>query len=270
MKKTDFIKLVRVIYDTLDQPLSLDELASRVGMSLASLKRICQEAINQSPGAFIRRLRMECAFRSLQNREMSVLEIALAVGFDDHSSFSRRFRETFGYSPTQAREKTHIVNELECVVLEEPDLVELNDISVQTMTETGYYFEAAPNAWQGLQKKLHVDELSDDFSGVFIGIGHDDPHEGKVSEDQCRFSACVSHIQRDIGAENLIISGGAYARFRFVGKPNNLGLAYHYIYGQWSAKSSVKFCKNKPAFILFDRFPQAFDEHHLMIHVPID
>ncbi|MBA3537072.1 MAG: helix-turn-helix domain-containing protein [Tatlockia sp.] len=269
MNEKKFTKLVGLIYDNIDKPITLEEIALKSGLSLASMKRLCEQAINQSPGAFIRRLRMELAFRSLQSRETSVLEVALASGFEDQSSFARRFKETFGFSPTQAREKMKIVSELESVVLEEPDIVELEALNLQAVTETGYYFEAAPKAWKGLKEKLSLVELADDFSGVFVGIGHDNPHEGLREENKCRFSACISHATRDLSIDKFIIAGGIYARFRYLGKPNNLGLAYHYIFGQWEDKSDVKINKEKPAFILFDIFPEASTEHKLMIHVPL-
>ena len=74
---------------------------------------------------------------------------------------------------------------------------------------------------------MAIDELGDDFSGTFIGIGHDNGHE--IAEDQVRFSAGVTLVKRNLSINNLMISGGNYARFRYLGKPNNLGLAYHYI-----------------------------------------
>lgn len=270
MNDNKFGQFARIIYENIDQPIKIDAISLQVGMSLASLKRLCQQAINQSPGAFIRRLRMELAFRSLQSRENSILEVALASGYDDQSSFSRRFKETFGYSPTQAREKIKIVNELECIVLQEPDIVELKDLHLQSITETGYYYDAAPKAWIKLREKLSEQELADDFSGIFVGIGHDDPHDGITPENKSRFSACISHVERDIEAGKFIITGGKYARFRYTGKPNNLGLAYHYIFGQWVDKSPIKINKEKPAFILFDNFPEASSEHNLMIHVPMN
>jgi len=57
MKNDKFAQVVRIIYENIDSPLALSHLADQVGMSLASLKRLFQEAVEQSPGAFIRRLR---------------------------------------------------------------------------------------------------------------------------------------------------------------------------------------------------------------------
>ena len=161
-------------------------------------KQLFKEMMDQTPGAFIRRLRMELAFRSLQSRDESVLEVALATGFEDHSAFSRRFKIAFGYAPKAARQKINILSELECVVLEDPDIVELQDLEIQCVTEIGLYFESAPRAWEALKQKLNTDELSDEFSGLFIGIGHDNPHEGHVADDQVRFTAGIRLIERDL------------------------------------------------------------------------
>src|SRR5207302_104311 len=132
----------------IDKPIELEDIALGVGLSLASLKRLFEEATHQSPGAFIRKLRMEIAFRSLKSRDESILEIALASGFEDQSAFARRFKQTFGYSPSQARKKLNIVNELECISLEEPDIIEITHLKIQSITEVGLYFECAPRAWK--------------------------------------------------------------------------------------------------------------------------
>lgn len=269
MNNENFIKVIRYIYDHIDQPITLDYLAELIGVSVSTLKRLFIDAIGQSPGQFIRRLRMEYAFRSLQSRNDNILEVALSAGFEDQSAFTRRFKETFGYSPRQAREKINIVSELESITLADPDIVELADLTIQSVTEIGLYFESAPKAFRLLKDKLLESELSDDGLNLFIGIGHDNPHEGDIKEDQVRFTAGVAFIDRQLGLSQLTISGGRYARFLYSGKPNNLGLAYHYIYGKWSENSGNQIDKTKPAFTEFDTFPEPFKEHNILIHVPL-
>lgn len=265
-----FVKAIRFIYDNIDQPINVEDIAKAVGISLSSLKRLFVEVTHQTPGAFVRRFRMELAFRSLQSRNDSILEVALSAGFDDQSAFTRCFKEMFGYTPSEARKKLNIVNELKCVSLAEPDIVELADLHLQSITERGLYVEAAVKAWNVLKSKLSFNELSDDFSGIFIGIGHDNPHEGDVAEDQVRFTAGVALLERDLGIEHTTILGGQYARFRYTGKPVNLGLAYHYIYGKWLENSAAKINKSISAFIAFDGFPlDGLTEQRLLIHVPL-
>lgn len=266
--KQNFIKAVNFIYENCEKStLNLSEVAANIEISTASLKRLFLEMVEISPGSFIRRLRMEHAFRSLQSKKESILEVALSSGFEDHSAFSRQFKKMFGYAPLKAREKLNILNELECITLEEPDFIETVDLTIQGITEKGRYFECAPKAWQELHQKLKVTELSDDFPGLFIGIGHDNGHE--IDENQVRFTAGISLVDKDLGLTKITIPGCCYARFRYVGKVWNLGLAYHYIYGKWLENSEIKINNNIAAFIVFDKFPDGEQDVNVIIHVPI-
>ena len=56
-------------------------------------------------------------YRTLMDREASVLEAALSSGFEDHSAFSRSFKRAFGCSPS-GRNKDLLQRELEHVELE--------------------------------------------------------------------------------------------------------------------------------------------------------
>ncbi len=265
----NFINAIKFIYQNIDEPITLELIAKNIGVSVSTLKRLFLDATGSSAGSFIRRLRMERAFRSLQNKEESVLEIALSSGFEDHSAFTRSFRENFGYSPSLARNKMNIVNELESASLEEPEIIEIDEFTIQAVTKQGLYFEAAPLAWQALKEHLDEVVLGDDFTGTFIAIGHDNPHDGEVAENQVRFSAGIVHLERDLGCNEIIVAKGAYAKFNYTGKLNNMGLAYHYIYGAWLNKSAIKIDDKNPAFMVMDKFPDNFQEQNVSIYVPL-
>jgi AraC-like DNA-binding protein len=49
------------------------------------------------------RMRILAACDLLENGEQSVTDVALEVGFYDHSDFSRQFRRVIGQSPTDYR-----------------------------------------------------------------------------------------------------------------------------------------------------------------------
>lgn len=269
INSSNFIKAVKFIYQNLDEPISLELIAKNISVSISTLKRLFLDASGSSVGSFIRRLRMERAFRSLKDKEESILEIALSSGFEDASAFARTFKTNFGYTPSFARNKINIVSELECVSLEDPEIVEIAEFKIQAVTKQGLYFEAAPLAWKTLEGYLSEEMLDDDFTGTFIAIGHDNPHNGEIAEDKVRFSAGVAYLSADLRIESITIAGGKYAQFNYTGKLNNMGLAYHYIYGAWLNKSSVKIDHINSAFMIMDKFPNNFEESAVSIYVPI-
>ena len=269
LHQKQFISAIKYIYKNIDEPIQLIDIAEELGISLSSLKRLFLNATGQSIGVFIRRVRMELAFRTLQNKEDTILEVALSAGFEDHAAFSRCFKQTFGYPPKQARKTLNIVNELDCIALDEPELLSLHDINLQSVTEQGLYFEAAPKAWQGLKKALATHSIDDDFSATFIGIGHDNPHDGDIKENQVRFTAAVAFLEDDLHINQTTLLGGTYAKFPYTGALNNLGLAYHYIYGKWMETSGFSISKARPAFIAFGTFPDSLTEQRVSIYVPL-
>lgn len=65
LNQKSFIAAVKFIHNNIDQPIVLENIAKAINLSVSSLKRLFLEATNQSVGTFIRRMRMERAFRSL-------------------------------------------------------------------------------------------------------------------------------------------------------------------------------------------------------------
>lgn len=269
MQITYFGKAVQYIYDHIDEPLLLEDIAAHIDLSVSSLKRLFENITQQTPGKFIRRLKLELAFRSLQSKNTSILEVALSTGFDHHAAFSRCFKNAFGYTPSEARKQISILNELEHIDLGEPDIVELIGFSCQSVTKMGTYFEAAPQAFSVLKQALQSDELGDNFSGFFIGIRHDNPHDEGIAVDKVRFSAGVAGATKHLALEEICLPSGYYARFRYYGKPSNMGLAYHYIYGKWARASQSVVDNERVTFQAFERFPDGMQEEKIWINVPL-
>ena len=92
-----------ILEKNLENPPSLNELALRVGVSLAKLKQIFPRVCGMPPYAYLRKLRMEKAMRLLNNGEMSVTEAAYEVGYSSLSHFSCVFAKCFGIKPSEAR-----------------------------------------------------------------------------------------------------------------------------------------------------------------------
>src|SRR5918994_676854 len=87
----------------LEQDLSLDRLAERVGFSAFHFHRIFRETIGEAVKEYIRRLRIERGAYRLKISEATILQIALDAGFKTHESFTRAFQRQFGIPPNEFR-----------------------------------------------------------------------------------------------------------------------------------------------------------------------
>lgn len=259
------------MYEHLDAPLSIAELGRSLGASESVLKRAFAEIMDASPAALYRRLRLELAFRTLHSRTRSVLETALAAGFENHAAFSRSFRRAFGFSPSSARSVVALHRELEAIALEEPDIVELSALPLQVARASGSYFSCAPRAWASLQEALAKLPPERTEQALFVGQALDDPHSPAGPEaNAVRFAAGVVGIADDLGLAREHTAAGTYARFRFNGLLSNIGLAYHHIYGAWREQAgSLGFTlSTKPALLMFEELPRE-GAQRVVIAVPL-
>lgn len=81
----------------------IDVLAASVGLSRRQLERLFMTETKSSPAVVYRKLRLERAKQLLFKTKASLIEIALEVGFENASHFSRAFSQTYGQSPTRMR-----------------------------------------------------------------------------------------------------------------------------------------------------------------------
>ena len=85
--------------------LSARSIAHHHGVTDRYVHRLFEE-IGETFGAFVERTRMERAFALLTNpanAAMRISEIALSVGYSEHSTFNRAFRRYFGDTPRAVR-----------------------------------------------------------------------------------------------------------------------------------------------------------------------
>ena len=83
----------------------LDDLVAIAHMSRSNLMRIFRQATGRSPIEYLVRLRIQHAMELLRNTDLSITEIAMAVGFSDSNYFARQFRRVLGESPRSFRTK---------------------------------------------------------------------------------------------------------------------------------------------------------------------
>jgi len=79
--------------------LSMEEIASYTGRSLATFKRDFAKISDTTPQKWLINKRLQVAYDKLQNEGKKVSDIYTEVGFKNLSHFYSAFKRQFGYSP---------------------------------------------------------------------------------------------------------------------------------------------------------------------------
>lgn len=90
----------------IEELISLDEIASHVGLSRRQLERLFQKYLHCVPTHYYMRLRLTHARQLLLQTSMSIADIAFASGFVSTPHFSKCYREHFSIPPSDER-KAH-------------------------------------------------------------------------------------------------------------------------------------------------------------------
>ena len=85
------------------QPLDVEALARGVHMSAGHLSREFKAAYGESPYSYLMTRRIERAMALLRRGDLSVTEVCFAVGCSSLGTFSTRFTELVGMSPSAFR-----------------------------------------------------------------------------------------------------------------------------------------------------------------------
>ncbi|WP_353816213.1 AraC family transcriptional regulator [Agromyces sp. SYSU T00266] len=96
-------RAMRYLEARVDGSIQVAELASIVGMSPSHLSALFRQATGGGPGAFHTSLKMARARSLLDTTNLTVAEVAAAVGYADPLYFSRHFRRVHGVNPTTYR-----------------------------------------------------------------------------------------------------------------------------------------------------------------------
>jgi AraC family transcriptional regulator len=97
------VEAIQLVEDNAARPIELKEMATTANMSKYHFLRVFRRLTGVTPHQYLISARLRRAALALASSRRPVLEIALDAGFGDLSTFNRRFRTTFGLTPTQYR-----------------------------------------------------------------------------------------------------------------------------------------------------------------------
>lgn len=98
---------IAYVSSNLDAPISIDDMATRAGMSRAVFHRKFKQVTTMAPIQFVKSMRLNNAAMKIAGG-MTVSQAAVDVGYVSSSQFSREFKRIYGQSPRQWSDAQHI------------------------------------------------------------------------------------------------------------------------------------------------------------------
>lgn len=104
LTRTSIQQAVEYINEHLTEDLSLEAIATSIGMSQYHFCRVFKQAMGLTPWQYVVRQRIEEAKRLLAIPQLSIAEISQRLGFSTQGQFANFFRKHVGVSPKQYRQ----------------------------------------------------------------------------------------------------------------------------------------------------------------------
>ena len=99
----NLIEAAALMEANIEEPLSLDEIASLVGVSRRQIERLFKRYVGQVPTKYYLDMRLRRARDLLLQTSMSIMQVAVACGFQSPPHFSKCYRMLYGYTPSAER-----------------------------------------------------------------------------------------------------------------------------------------------------------------------
>ncbi len=103
MRNGYLARAIQMMNETIESPISPSTIAAELGISVRQLERLFGKYLNTSPKKYFMEMRLERARNLLLQTDKSILEIAIACGFESPGHFARVFKAAYGFSPSSQR-----------------------------------------------------------------------------------------------------------------------------------------------------------------------
>ena len=91
------------IFPRINRQITLDETAEHVHLHPSYFSTLFKQSTGSSFKEYLNMVRIEESKRLLANTDFSIIDIAIAAGFEDQSYFSKVFKKYTGITPKQYR-----------------------------------------------------------------------------------------------------------------------------------------------------------------------
>lgn len=260
----------------LEKPITVKTLAEVAHFSPFHFHRLFSAWMGETIGDYLRRRRVEvAAMRLVAQPRISILNVALSVGFGSAEAFARAFKSRFGHSPTawrgmkqpssansnpdqqnskhdQAARASFVDHDgvrphSNQETIMKVAIIDRHPATVAYLRHLGPYGEPISRFWQetyvpwAVMNKLGADHPR-------YGIAHDDP--SITAPAQCKYDACAE-VPPDFlptgGALKTTIPGGKYAVHKFRGTVAQAEKTWMALLRNWLPSSGLQL-DNRPCF----------------------
>jgi AraC family transcriptional regulator len=229
-------------------PLTLDEVASRSGVSPYHLTRAFAAVTGHSLMRYVRARRLSEAAQKLVMGPPDILTVALDAGYGSHEAFTRAFREQFGLTPEQLRARRDLadIKITEPIAMDSTLLANLAEPRFETtkpLLLTGiterYNCEASagiPSQWQRLQPFLG--NIPSQVGQTAYGACYNFDGEGNF-DYMCGVEV-ADFSDPPEGFTTLRVPAQRYAVFHQCEHISTIRAAFAAIWGKWLPASGYK------------------------------
>ena len=235
----------------LEVDFELQDVARAAGLSCWHFQRIFKALTQETLKTYIRSRRFSRALGLLKDTDLSVLDIALACGFETHESFTRAFKACFRITPNHYRQAGHVqqfvkkaqfdanyLRHVQHQVSLEPEVAQrpaLRLVGLQTVifgvgSAKNNVSKKLPPLWSAFLSRLT--EVADAVPGCCYGV------ISPMTDGSGRLQYLAGiEVRHDAvvpaGMTVIQLPSARQARFTHRGPVQQLDHTVNYIYGNW-------------------------------------
>lgn len=255
-------KGVDFIEDNIDKPIKLSAISAHANMSHWHFQRIFKALTNETLKAYVRSRRIANSMEDLFNKNISILDVAIASGFESHEAYTRAFQKLFGYSPSEYRTRASQSLIIKKARFDQDYLENLNhNLSLEPRIYTSEpktlvgtkievigiesdktnIAEKLPQLWQDFVPRLpEIEHGIDDLCYGIINVEKNAKGEQKLFYTACIEVSALGQLPE--GMVSIAIPSQLYAEFTHHGlvETAHFNRTISYIYSSWLLRSNMK------------------------------
>jgi AraC family transcriptional regulator len=98
-------KTLNHIEEQIGEEIKIEELAEIAALSLFYYQRLFARLVKKPVREYIKLRRLAKSCGVLSNKQSRIIDVAVDYGFSSHETFTRAFKDTYGITPAQYRDK---------------------------------------------------------------------------------------------------------------------------------------------------------------------